>query len=310
MDKKLKNIYPIKFMLFNRGFTLIELVVVIAIVGILSGLIILTMSDATESAKIAKSKVFSNSIRDIGSMNMISEWEMEGGLAKDTWNSNDGSVVGATLATDCVSNGCLNFDGDNDYIDFGTSSIFTPTDYLTISVWVNFNSLTSPALTQYIISRGRDSYAAGYHIDKNASNRFEFRVNLDDVDDGSEIQIQSTTTPSVGKWYNVVATYDYSVGAKLYVDGKRENSSSLTGVIVYRTQGTNFTVGVMSHSFPTYFDFNGKLDDIRIYNSAIPVSQIRANYLAGLEKILANGGITQGEYDQRIAKLNSSYAEN
>ena len=49
----------------KHSFTLIELLVVIAIVGILAGLIMLTMSDATEQARIAKLKVYGNSMRDI-----------------------------------------------------------------------------------------------------------------------------------------------------------------------------------------------------------------------------------------------------
>ena len=67
-----------QFLRQRVAFTLIELLVVIAIIGILSGLIITTMSGATESARIAKLKVYSNSVRDTLGANMVSEWKFDG----------------------------------------------------------------------------------------------------------------------------------------------------------------------------------------------------------------------------------------
>ena len=48
----------------KKAFTLIELLVVIAIIGILSGLIVVTMSGVTQKARIAKAQAFSNSLRN------------------------------------------------------------------------------------------------------------------------------------------------------------------------------------------------------------------------------------------------------
>ena len=52
----------------------------------------------------------------------------------------------------------------------------------------------------------------------------------------------------------------------------------------------------------------GLIDDVRIYNAAISTSQVRENYLAGLNKLLANNAITKTEYDSRISELNPSFA--
>ena len=125
----------------QKAFTLIELLVVIAIIGILSGLIITTMSGATESARIAKLKVYSNSVRDTLGANLVSEWKFDEGssiTASDTWGTNTGTLKeygGATCAfsstlhcpqwqseTNCISGKCLSFDGADDYVECGTGT--------------------------------------------------------------------------------------------------------------------------------------------------------------------------------------------
>ncbi|MDD4358594.1 MAG: hypothetical protein PHY30_02135, partial [Candidatus Pacebacteria bacterium] len=49
--------------------------------------------------------------------------------------------------------------------------------------------------------------------------------------------------------------------------------------------------------------FTGLLDDIHIYNTALSSSQIKQNYIAGLNSMLANGNISKDEYNQRISDL-------
>ena len=143
------------------GFTLIELLVVIAIIGILSGLIITTMSGATESARIAKLKVYSNSVRDTLGANLVSEWKFDGSgkldgetasavYVKDTWGNNTGTISGTPKVysgSSCVSGSCLNFNGSTDFIDYGD-----PTDNsldfgvgvsFTISAWMKRNDLST-----------------------------------------------------------------------------------------------------------------------------------------------------------------------
>ncbi|MFA5368927.1 MAG: type II secretion system protein [Candidatus Paceibacterota bacterium] len=56
----------------NKGFTLIELLVVIAIIGILSGLIIVSMSTATQSANDARVQAGADQLRSAAMVYAIS----------------------------------------------------------------------------------------------------------------------------------------------------------------------------------------------------------------------------------------------
>ncbi|MFA5431278.1 MAG: type II secretion system protein [Candidatus Paceibacterota bacterium] len=111
--------------LLKTAFTLIELLVVIAIIGILSGLIVVSMSGVTEKANIAKSQVFSNSLRNSLMINTVSQYNFNdisdakigtnpvAADIKDSWGSNNGTSVGGNPiirgGSDCVTGKCMEF---------------------------------------------------------------------------------------------------------------------------------------------------------------------------------------------------------
>ena len=45
------------------------------------------------------------------------------------------------------------------------------------------------------------------------------------------------------------------------------------------------------------------VDDVRIYNTSLSTSQIKQEYVAGLNSLLANGSILKEEYSEKIAEL-------
>ena len=89
----------------NIGFTLIELLVVIAIIGILSGLIIVSLGDATNQAKEAKIKSALDQLRPVAQLHYNSHSSSFAALASDTkviniFNDivdNGGIVIGTGL---------------------------------------------------------------------------------------------------------------------------------------------------------------------------------------------------------------------
>jgi len=55
--------------------------------------------------------------------------------------------------------------------------------------------------------------------------------------------------------------------------------------------------------------FKGNIDEVRIYNTALPAAQIQQHYVQGLEKLLANKAISPIEYSQRMAELDKLLAD-
>jgi hypothetical protein len=47
----------------------------------------------------------------------------------------------------------------------------------------------------------------------------------------------------------------------------------------------------------------GRLDEFVIYNKNLSLSEIKQNYVAGLDSLLAQGGISKNDYSQRIKQL-------
>ena len=143
-----------------KSFTLIELLVVIAIVGILAGIIIVSMNGATGKATIAKSQVFSGSLKSSMGLNIVSEFnfnEGSGTAINDSWGGNNGTLActGASCwksGTDCMEGSCLLFDGSDGYdvvtvpaSDSLNSSIQTIETWVKMDAWSNGTKTISRA---------------------------------------------------------------------------------------------------------------------------------------------------------------------
>ena len=299
----------------NLAFTLIELLVVIAIIGILSGLIITTMSGATESARIAKLKVYSNSVRDTLGANLVSEWKFdEAGTSQttaDTWGTNTGTL-GSTngvnssdpiwIVSGCPSGNCLSFDGADDYVDCGSGAnlrLGDVGDKYTISAWIKTTT----------------TFTDGYIVTNVASSNIQpIRLEVGDkpailLYDGTHCPVaRGLTSVNDGIWHFIAGVIDRTNTLKIYTDGVLQDTKPDTTVGDLRSD-LSLNIGRRFNQTGVGFNFNGSIDEVRIYNAAISASQIQQNYLAGLNKLLANNGITQVEYNNRIVELNSNVAE-
>jgi type II secretory pathway pseudopilin PulG len=277
--------------------------VVIAIIGILSGMVVVNMSGATDKARIAKGITFAASIQRSMGLNCMGDWGFDEGSGTSAIDSSGNGSTGIIYGSPSYSTStpygggiagqyALNFDGVNDYARVSDSPLLSPAGGLTISSWVytsqaNFGSWT-------IV--GKDQSFQNQLV---ADNKIQNSIYCG----GAWHQVDTTSAPLVpGRWNYVAVTFDGSV-QKTYANGEIVQQWNLSCQI--NDSSSDLYIG--SWTGTSEF-FNGTIDQVRIYNAALPASAIRENYLAGLDQLLANGQITNQDYQQRLADLNSNYA--
>ena len=284
----------------NKSFTLIELLVVIVIIGILAGVIIVSVSSSINKANFAKAQSFSNTVQNELLGDLVSEWTLNSpavsGKTEDSWGNNDGTLYGANglpqLQTkeNCVYGSCYLFDGVDDYIDCGNDNSLT-LDHITISMWIN--PLILGAQSGIIEKHTSPTY--GWWIRKESNDKLNFLVVT-----ASGNRMAGSTINLVKGWFNIVGTYN-GTDVKIFINGEDKTVSQeyLDKEDIINDEQT-LCIGRIRWSNRT---FNGKIDDVRIYNSALSSSQIKQNYIAGLNSLLANNSLSKEEYLNRIKNL-------
>ncbi|MDD4531588.1 MAG: prepilin-type N-terminal cleavage/methylation domain-containing protein [Candidatus Pacebacteria bacterium] len=285
MDKVLKT-----------AFTLIELLVVIAIIGILSGLIVVTMNGVTQKANIAKGQIFSNSLRNALMANLVAEYKLDGNF-NDSWGGLNGTVNSSPASsTSCVYGSCYSFDGSDDYVNLNSDPVFDNMAAITIIAWVNPGIQDS----QRFISKNTSPGVGGWDLRMRQSSSLWFTV---DYSGASLHRRGSTQITSDGKWKMVAVTWNGSslyTDIHLYVNGVEEATTEYSSASGSREDDSGNNVLLGTSGGVTGYCYKGLMDDVRIYNAAIPTSQIKEQYYTGLNNLFLNGGITKEEYLSRI----------
>lgn len=198
------------------------------------------------------------------------------GILGSTANGTLGATSGSSTddptwktKTDCKVNGCLSFDG-GDYLNIGNNSAFDNSTIST-SAWVKFSSFTP---NQYIIGKEISTIPyGGWMLRINGNGKLDYSISVGATNYLTEYTVSSMYTDT---WYHVMGTYDGET-INLYLDGKLvATNTSPSGAIT--TNSANVNIG-RSEGFGRYF--NGKIDEVKIYNVALTPEQVRQDMNAG-----------------------------
>jgi len=293
----------------SRGFTLVELLVVISIIGTLSSVVLVNMGGMKQQAAIAKSRTFLASIQQKIGIDLVGAWDLDegsGAVAKDaSGNGNDGAISGAVYVQETPKgNGiagqyALNFDGVADCLNAGNQPSLQLVDDMTISIWVYPTN----------ILHGRENpidkaYGGEFALTQETSGSLSYFHGPNGGEVAGYMSRGWANVFSNNVWINLVLTRKVSThSVKLYVNGQYRGEGG-AGWQDPSVSAQSVTIGCGYAGT----GFHGIVDEARIYSQPLELVQISSQYLVGLDKLFANGRITRSEYDQRASKVNKEYA--
>jgi prepilin-type N-terminal cleavage/methylation domain-containing protein len=284
----------------QSAFTLVELLVVIAVVGLLGSIIFAITRGAGEQGRIATGLYFSQHLHNSLGSYAAGIWSFDegtGSTANDTsgWENNGTLINSPTwrcASTDISytpsGQGCsLEFNGSSNYVDAGSGASLNIAGDITIEFWANRNGVSSYA----VLTKGIDadnSYAIRYQ----ASTKTYFTV-FKFGGTNYQKSFPDNTQSDYGVWEHLAFTRTGGT-VKVYYNGVSYPSINYGGWAM--STAADLEIGRDNNTY-----FNGKLDEVRIYATSLTSAQIQSQYYAGLERLLAKNLIDEQEYQQRLA---------
>ncbi len=196
--------------------------------------------------------------------NSIAYYKMSN--ATDQLGNYNGTATNVNFNTEGKFGFAGAFNGSSSYISLPAG--INKNNNFSWSFWYMFNTYTA-----YDTPIGFFMNSCTNFIDTLGSGRLSFY-------DGNSRLTTPSSTFTAGTWYHVVVTKSSTAGRKFYVNGSvvatdsgNSNSGSSSG-------GRNLLGAYSSSGNPTStaFEFDGKLDQIRIYDSAISAADVTTLY--------------------------------
>jgi len=243
----------------NKGFTIIEVLMALAVIGILSAIVATNLRGVKEKARINKGLQFSQGLyTSLGSNTSLHlDFENVTGIiiADRSENKNDAALSNGAAVNPSIVGFGASFDGINDYLDFAFPFFNFYENQFTLALWVRPNAVA--AADQIILHNlENEEFMIGY----DSAGKFFFAYN--GASTGWQ-RLDSKTSPP-GKWYHIAVNWDEKANiSQIFIDGALQNTINPGEGL--SSQIGKPIVGAQRQGAGVINNFNGSVDDVRIY---------------------------------------------
>lgn len=165
---------------------------------------------------------------------------------------------------DLINQYSLDFDGSNDYLDVGNDSSLSISGALTISAWIYADALSGYPMI--FSKRASSGHAYQFYSTSNKLNYNNGTI------------VQSTGTISTGSWTHVAVTFNAG-SVNFYINGSSAGTATAAS-----SNPTNTEAVTIGRAYNGNY-FNGKIDEVVVFNSALSASDITLIYNNGVPDI-------------------------
>ena len=168
----------------------------------------------------------------------------------------------------------MQLDGTSDFVGLGDPVGLQLTGSMTVSAWIN--SASFPADDAPIVSK-RNGSEVGYQLDTTIDRgprTIGFKLT---PSTGGQMFRYGPTAMQTNSWYHVAGVYNASTRElHVYLNGQLDDGA-LVGTVAAAQQNSTSDVNIGRRTTAGIFHFGGRIDDVRIYSSALTQAQIQAD---------------------------------
>ncbi|MBI4136716.1 DUF2341 domain-containing protein, partial [Candidatus Roizmanbacteria bacterium] len=222
------------------------------------------------------------------SVGLVGHWKMDESAANgctggtndscdSSGNGNDGAWTGnATITTGKFDNG-VTFDGTGDYISYSDVSSFdkASNENKTISLWVFPDTTPSTNAQVLLVKRDETSPNDGYEM----TYRTDRTISLQFDDGPTSSSITTNTSIAEDQWSHITYVIDSSTDTiSAYINGIFDKSSTNDSFSNDASNSDNFQIANDYRDASNLDNFDGQIDETRIYNRALTPAEIQTLY--------------------------------